>query len=71
MRSTLDISLEIHLKFQQFPPTCQFVVGPPAELTRFAGELVLNDLVVLAGSADPAAAHLTLPDHLHTTQARE
>lgn len=52
-------------------PTCQVVVGPPAELACLAGELILNKLVVLAGSADPAAAHLTLPDHLHTTQPRQ
>lgn len=71
MISTLSIFLGIHLEFQQFLPTCQVVVGPPAQLTSLAGELVLNILVVLAGSADPAAAHLTLPDHLHTTQPRQ
>lgn len=58
------------LKDEPLSPTCQVVVGPPAQLARLAGELVLNVLVVLAGGADPAAAHLALPDHLHATQTR-
>lgn len=48
-----------------FSPTCQVIVGPPSQLTCLAGELVLNVLVVLACGADPTAAHLALPDHLH------
>lgn len=55
-------------KDEQFSPTFQVIVGPPAQLARLAGELVLNVLIVLAGGADPAAAHLALPDHLHATQ---
>lgn len=44
--------------------TCQFVIRPPAQITGLAGELVLYVLIVLTGSADPAAAYLTFPDHL-------
>lgn len=45
-------------------PTLQFFVRPPAQLAGLACELVLDELVVLTGGADPAAAHLSLPDHL-------
>lgn len=45
-------------------PTLQFSVRPPAQLAGLACELVLDVLVVLTGGADPAAAHLSLPDHL-------
>ena len=46
-------------------PTFQFIIGPPSQLTRLAGELILDDLIVLARGADPTAAHLALPNHLH------
>ena len=46
--------------------TFQLIIGPPAQLTGLAGELILHILVILAGGADPAAAHLSFPDHLHT-----
>jgi len=48
----------------------QFLVRPPAELAGLAGELVLDELVVLAGGADPAAAHFSLPDHLGNEKVR-
>lgn len=47
-------------------PTCQKIIGPPSQLTGLTGELILNVLVVLTRGADPTAAHLALPDHLHT-----
>lgn len=70
IRSTLNLlpMCTTGRKDEQFSPTFQVVVGPPAQLARLAGELVLNVLIVLAGGADPAAAHLALPDHLHATQ---
>lgn len=45
-------------------PTFQLFVGPPAQLTGLACELILDKLVVLTGRADPAATHLSLPDDL-------
>ena len=47
-------------------PTFQVIIGPPSQLTCLAGKLILDDLIVLACGADPTAAHLALPDHLHT-----
>lgn len=44
--------------------TCQFFVRPPSQLTGLACELVLDKLVVFTRSADPAAAHFSLPDNL-------
>ena len=49
-----------------FGLTLQLFVRPPSDLTGLAGELVLNDLVIFAGRADPAAADLALSDHLTT-----
>lgn len=46
-------------------PTFQVIIGPPSQLTCLAGELILNVLIVLTCGADPAAAHLALPNHLH------
>lgn len=45
--------------------TFQVIVGPPSQLTCLAGELILDVLIVLACGADPAAAHLALPNNLH------
>lgn len=47
------------------PSTCQVVIGPPSQLACLAGKLILDELIVLARGADPTAAHLALPDHLH------
>ena len=47
--------------------TFQFVFRPPAKVADLAGKLIQDVLVVLAGRADPAAAHLPLPDHLYHT----
>lgn len=46
-------------------PTCQVIIRPPSQLTRLAGKFILDIFVILACGANPAAAHLTLPNHLH------
>ena len=45
-------------------PTFQLSFRPPAQLAGLACELILDVLIVFAGCANPAAAHLALPDHL-------
>lgn len=46
--------------------TSEVIGGPGAEEAGPAGVLVEHKLVVLAGSAGPAAAHLSFTDHLET-----
>lgn len=50
---------------QSVSPTFQVIIGPPSQLTRLTGKLILDDLIVFACGADPTAAHLALPNHLH------
>lgn len=56
---------------EEYKHTFQFFVRPPAQVTGLARELILDVLVVFAGSADPAAAHLSLPYHLVHKTFRE
>lgn len=44
--------------------------GPRAEETGSASVLIEHKLVLLAGSASPAAAHLSFADHLETHTRR-
>lgn len=49
---------------QEAAPTCQVCTGPPSQLAGLAGELVLHVLILFAGCADPAAAHLSFANDL-------
>lgn len=44
--------------------TSQIVCGPRSQLTRPTRVLIEDVLVLFTGSAGPATAHLTFPDHL-------
>lgn len=46
--------------------TGEVVCGPGAENTGPASVLIRHKLILLAGSASPAAAHLSFTDHLET-----
>lgn len=48
--------------------TCEAVVRPRSQLTGTAGVLVGHKLVLFAGRAGPAAAHLAFTDHLGGTE---
>lgn len=48
--------------------TCEVICRPGAQFTCSAGVLVEHKLVFFAGSARPAAAHLTFTDHLQETE---
>lgn len=49
---------------QNFHSTLQLFIRPPAQLTRLAGELILDIFIIFTGRADPTAANLPLPNDL-------
>jgi len=50
--------------------TCEVKGRPGAQFTGLAGVLVEHDLVLLAGRAGPAAAHLPFTDHLQGAESQ-
>lgn len=52
-------------------PTCEIVIRPGAQLTGLAGVLIKHKLIFFAGSARPAAAHLSFTDHLKEREREE
>lgn len=60
----LIVPCQMGMHWEGHIPTCQFSIRPPAKLTGFTSEFILNKFILLASSANPAAAHFSFPDHL-------